>query len=226
MGFEFSTSGTGRDAAPPVAPMPRPRGADLLGCVTGLAKARNTGLAGHVTRVGQMSRVIASALGLPAEHVRLIGHAAALHDVGKIAVPDSILCKPGPLDAAEWEVMKQHPIVGHDLLRAARHPMLDTAAAIALFHHECFDGSGYPNRLAGEAIPIEGRLVAVCDVYDALREERPYRPALDHQTACGSILKGDGRTTPAKFDPAVLAAFSNTSAEFERIVKHTAGEQQ
>ncbi len=104
--------------------------------------------------------------------------------------------------------------------------MLDTAAAIALFHHERFDGSGYPNRLAGEAIPIEGHLVAVCDVYDALREVRTYPPALDHGTACNIILKGDGRTTPAKFDPAVLTAFSNASAEFERIVKLSAGEQQ
>ncbi len=197
----------------------RIRGPNLLECITGLAKARHDGLAGHVTRVGKMTTVLATAYGLEPEYARTIGAAAALHDVGKIAVPDSILCKPGPLDASEWAVVKQHSKVGHDLLRAARHPLLDTAAALSLFHHECFDGSGYPNRLVGDAIPPEARVVAICDIYDALREVRSYRPALDHAQACDIILKGDGRTTPAKFDPAALAAFDRVKDDLDRIVQ-------
>ena len=203
-------------ASPSVA---RIRGPNLLECITGLAKARHDGLAGHVTRVGKMTTALGMAYGLEPEYARTIGAAAALHDVGKIAVPDSILCKPGPLDASEWAVVKQHSKVGHDLLRAARHPLLDTAAALSLFHHECFDGSGYPNKLVGEAIPPEARVVAICDIYDALREVRSYLPALDHAQACDIILKGDGRTTPAKFDPAALAAFDRVKDDLDRIVQ-------
>ncbi len=197
----------------------RIRGPNLLECITGLAKARHDGLAGHVTRVGKMTTALGTAYGFEPEYARTIGAAAALHDVGKIAVPDSILCKPGPLDASEWAVVKQHSKVGHDLLRAARHPLLDTAAALSLFHHECFDGSGYPNKLVGEAIPPEARVVAICDIYDALREVRSYRPALDHAQACDIILKGDGRTMPAKFDPAALAAFDRVKDDLDRIVQ-------
>ena len=203
-------------ASPAVA---RVRGPNLLECITGLAKARHDGLAGHVTRVGKMTTLLGTALGLEPEYARTIGAAAALHDIGKIAVPDSILCKPGPLDAPEWQVIKQHSKVGHDLLRAAKHPLLDTSAALALFHHECFDGSGYPNGLKGEAIPVEARVVAICDIYDALREVRSYRPALSHAQACDIILKGDGRTTPAKFDPATLAAFDRVKDDLDRIVQ-------
>jgi putative two-component system response regulator len=209
-----------RDRRPQPAPS-RIRSPDVIGCVAGLAKARNNGLAAHVTRVGDMTKILARAVGLPHDYASTIGQAATLHDAGKIAIPDSILCKPGPLDASEWALMKQHPKVGHDLLRAARHPLLDTAAALALFHHECFDGSGYPSGFGGDAIPIEARIVSVCDIYDALREVRSYRPAFDHEKACDVILKGDGRTTPAKFDPDVLMAFDRVKEELDRVIRAT-----
>jgi putative two-component system response regulator len=135
--------------------------------------------------------------------------AAGLHDIGKLIIPERIINKPGPLDPDEWQVMRQHPELGFNILRGSDNEVVKVAANVVLRHHECWDGSGYPGGLAGEAISREARIVGICDAYHALRETRPYRAGMSHDTVMGMILEGDasGRLHPGKFDPAVLAAF-------------------
>lgn len=186
-------------------------------CLEQVVGLRNQTLAAHSTRVGSMASMLGMAMGLPTRDAVDLSRIAGLHDVGKLVVPDAILGKPGPLTPEEWAVMKRHPLVGHDILAAGSHPLLDRAARIALYHHEAFDGSGYPHRLAGAAIPLEARITAVCDIYDALREDRPYRPGFGHDEAVRIICKGDGRTTPEKFDPEVLTAFSKVHGALDTI---------
>lgn len=188
-----------------------------LKCLEQIVGLRNCSLMTHSTRVGDMAATIALAIGMSAGDAAEMGAIAAFHDVGKVIVPDAVLHKPGPLTAEEWGTMKQHPRVGHDILAAGGHPALDRAALISLRHHEAFNGSGYPHGISGSDIPLDARVVAVCDVYDALREDRPYRAGFSHDEAVRIICKGDGRTTPEKFDPAVLQAFSKVHPNFDRI---------
>jgi putative two-component system response regulator len=142
-------------------------------CAAGEFRDGDTGR--HVARIGAMAGALARAMGSDAAVADAIEAAAPLHDIGKIAVPDRILLKPGPLDAGEWAVMRGHTEAGHRLLSGSGIAMLDLAAVIALTHHERWDGSGYPQGLAGEAIPACGRIVAVVDVFDALCSPRPYK---------------------------------------------------
>lgn len=137
--------------------------------------------------------------------------ACSFHDLGKIVLPDAILFKPTALMPDEWSIMCSHSQLGHDILKHGAGTITKLAASIALTHHECFDGSGYPHGLQGNEIPLEGRIAKVCDVYDALREHRVYRPGLTHEHAMDIILKGDGHTSPTQFDPQVLQAFAGHS---------------
>jgi putative two-component system response regulator len=173
--------------------------------------------ASHLRRVKHLSRAMARYLGWEHAAVNLLALAAPMHDVGKIGIPDAILHKQGPLTTEEWQVMKQHPAYGASLLQGRGSPLLEMAHDIALCHHERWDGSGYPNGLRGETIPISARIVALVDVYDALRIQRPYKPPFDHAKACTIILEGDGRSGPEHFDPHMLGAFSDLSATFEAI---------
>ncbi len=171
----------------------------------------------HIRRIGAYSRFMASELGWPAKRQEFIELAAPLHDVGKIGTADAVLLKTGKLSPGEVVVMKEHAEIGHRILSRSQHPVLRMAANIAWCHHERWDGSGYPRGLEGEEIPIEARIVAVADIYDALRSERPYKPAFEHQKARAIMLDGDGRTRPEHFDPGLLEIFRAKSEEFARL---------
>lgn len=157
----------------------------------------------HTLRVARYSRMIAEELGLPPEDCRGIYLAAPLHDVGKVAVPDSVLLKPGRLTADETEVVRTHAAVGERILGDSGSDLMRLAAEIAGNHHERWDGTGYPRRLAGEAIPLSARIVAVADVFDAMTTERPYKAAMPAATALDTLAAERGR----HFDPRCVDAF-------------------
>ncbi len=157
----------------------------------------------HTQRVGRMSGLIARELDLGADDSALIGHAATLHDVGKIAIPDQVLLKPGRLTEEEFELMKTHVRAGAEMLAGSNSPLLQVAERIALTHHEWWDGSGYLAGLVGDEIPLAGRIVAVADVFDALTHDRPYKSAFPLELAVEEIRSLRGR----QFDPRVVDAF-------------------
>jgi putative two-component system response regulator len=170
-------------------------------------RSRETGE--HVERIGNGAAVIARRLRLNPGRCELIRLAAPLHDVGKIGISDEILLKPEPLTPAERKRMENHAEIGYRLLTGSGSDLLETAATIAWTHHERWDGIGYPRKLAGEAIPIEGRITAVMDVFDALTHDRVYRPAMTLDRALEVIRDGRER----HFDPAVVDAFLATLDE-------------
>lgn len=171
----------------------------------------------HIQRIIDYVRILAREIGLGRHEAEVIASAAALHDVGKIAIDDAILKKPGPLDRAEWELMKQHTILGAEMLEGSPSPLLQHGQVIALSHHEAWDGSGYPRGLKGEDIPLEGRLVMLADRYDALRAARPYKPSFDHETTVSYLVEGDGRTRPEHLDPQLLELFGKIHPVFDEV---------
>jgi response regulator RpfG family c-di-GMP phosphodiesterase len=194
-----------------------------------LAEQRSCETPGHLTRLPRFCRLLAeSAARLPAfagridaAFIETLEGCVSLHDVGKMVLPDHILMKPGRLDAEERRQMQEHTTLGADILQgvARRHgdaiPFLRVAAEVARHHHERYDGTGYPDRLKGEAIPLAARIVAVADVYDALRSRRVYKPALAHASAVRTILEN----SPGQFDPHLREAFGRCAADFERVYK-------
>ncbi|MGA2230232.1 MAG: HD domain-containing phosphohydrolase [Tepidisphaeraceae bacterium] len=188
-----------------------------------LAESRDLETGTHLERVRNYCRVLAQHLASQApagslinsEYVRLIYQTSPLHDIGKVGIPDVVLLKPGKLTEREFEIMKTHTIIGARTLEAAikQFPgidFLEMARDIAMTHHERWDGSGYPNQLAGEQIPLCGRIMAVADVYDALTTKRVYKPAYEHEFARSTIVGESGR----QFDPAVVEAFIQTESTF------------
>jgi putative two-component system response regulator len=173
------------------------------------AEYREDGTGEHTRRVGQTSALLARARGLPQAEVMQIRQAAPLHDVGKIAVPDRILLKRDRLTPEEWDVMKAHTTMGAKLLSRARYPLLQMAEAIALSHHERWDGSGYPQGLEGESIPLPARIVAVADAFDAMTHARPYQPARAAEDALAEIERCAG----AQFDPRCVEAFLSLTGD-------------
>lgn len=160
-----------------------------------------TGL--HVIRMSHYARLLALAAGFSDQAADVLFHAAPMHDVGKIGIPDHILLKPGPLDADEWEVMRRHSAIGAEIIGEDHSVLMQTARTIALTHHEKWNGSGYPHGLSGEQIPLIGRIVAVVDVFDALTTERPYKKAWSVDSAVELIQRESGQ----HFDPRLVALF-------------------
>ena len=198
---------------------------ELIHCLARTAEFRDNDTGRHVVRVGRYAEIIAREFGLDERNVELIGHAAPLHDMGKVGVPDCVLLKPDkltpdeleimrkhsifgqrtfePMTEDEWRLFKAHTFMGEKIMGVEGSPIIGMAAEIALTHHEKWDGSGYPMGLKGAEIPLAGRITAVADVFDALSSKRPYKPAFDLDR-CFQIMK-EGRGT--HFDPEVLDAF-------------------
>ncbi len=171
----------------------------------------------HIERLSHYSQSLALAIGWDQSRARCLFAVAPMHDVGKIGVPDAVLGKQGPLTEEEWESIKQHPLLGASLLDGSTSPLLEMAKEVALTHHERWDGSGYPKGLKGTQIPITGRIVMLCDLYDALRSRRPYKPPFSHAKTCDIILNGNDRTKPTHFDPHLLEAFREMHQDFNGI---------
>lgn len=159
--------------------------------------------------MGRYCYHLAISAGMPEAGVAELLNAAPMHDIGKVGIPDSILLKPGKLNSSEWEVMKSHTTIGAEILAGGVSALTQLAGVVALTHHERWDGSGYPNGLAGEDIPLEGRIAAICDVFDALTSERPYKKPWLVSEALDSIEEMSG----LHFDPSLVAAFLNIEKE-------------
>jgi HD-GYP domain-containing protein (c-di-GMP phosphodiesterase class II) len=173
------------------------------------AEFRDDATGQHTRRVGELSARIGEVLGMNQDELTLLRQAAPLHDVGKIAIPDSILLKPGGLTAEEFELMKSHTTVGAEMLNGPGFALLEMAELIALTHHERWDGTGYPAGLSGREIPRVGRIVAIADVFDALTHSRPYKPAWTFAEAVTELSRQSGR----QFDPQVVDAFMTVLPE-------------
>lgn len=191
-----------------------------------LAEQRDQDTGSHLERVCEYCRLLAVQLAIDSpyadqitpEFIECIQHAAPLHDVGKVAIPDRILLKPGPLTPEEFEIMKSHSVIGAENMQLvynkySGNPFIGMGIEIALYHHERWDGSGYPDGLAGRNIPLPARIMTLADVYDALRSDRCYRKGLDHDRVRTMILEENGRL----FDPALVAAFLQLEEQFRQV---------
>lgn len=176
---------------------------------------RDTGTSAYLERMSHVAGLIAEELGLFEDEVRMIEMSAPLHDIGKIAIPDAILMKAGPLTDEETAIMRRHPRIGHELLSGSQNRFIQAGALIALRHHERFDGSGYPDGQVGEDIALEARIVAVADVFDALISPRPYKQAWDIEAALGYLYAQRGRL----FDPRCVDALIHCRPRLDEICK-------
>ena len=167
----------------------------------------------HLIRMSRYSRLIAKTLGLERDEAETIELAAPLHDIGKIGIPDQILLKPSRLEDGEWQVMRRHPVIGHEILKGSASKYVRMGALVALGHHEKYDGSGYPNGLVGDHVPLCARIVAVADVYDALTSVRPYKKAWPSEQAFEYVRTQSGR----HFDPRMVEAFLGMQKEVLEI---------
>lgn len=190
--------------------------------LTRAAEHRDEDTGAHVQRISYYSRELAMLLGMDDVFIDEIFVASPMHDVGKIGVADHILLKPGGFLPDEWSAMKNHAVMGAKILGNSQSRYLKMAADIALNHHERWDGSGYPQGKRGEDIPLAARIMNICDIYDALRSKRPYKPAFDHAKTMEIIASGDGRTMPGHFDPLILSTFTKNHERFRDIFERYA----
>lgn len=187
----------------------------IIHCLGAASEYRDEETGTHISRMSQYSRIIALAAGLPVTEAELLLQAAPMHDVGKIGIPDRILLKPGKLDAEEWEIMKTHTTIGAEIIGSHPSDLLTLAVQVALTHHEKWDGTGYPYGLAGEKIPIHGRIVMLADVFDALTSHRPYKKAWSEAAAIQEINDMSGH----HFDPQLVLAFMKALPEILAVKK-------
>jgi putative two-component system response regulator len=171
----------------------------------------------HTNRVALYSKCLAERAGMDSHFQDKIFFAAPMHDIGKIGIPDEILLKPGALNEDEWVIMKRHSEIGYAILRDPKDSTLAMAQDIALYHHEKFDGCGYPHALVGDAIPLSARIMAIADVYDALRSDRPYKKGFSHEKSYLIMTDGDERLAPKHFDPDLLNIFIQNNMLFNEI---------
>jgi putative two-component system response regulator len=187
--------------------------------MTSAAEYRDEDTGAHVRRISALSAELARRCGTEERYVDCIFYASPMHDIGKIGIPDRILLKPSPLDPEEWEVMKRHTLLGWNILKRGTTPYVKMGAEISLTHHERWDGSGYPRGLVGEQIPLSGRILMMCDQYDALRSSRPYKPPYSHQRTLEIMTEGDERTKPGHFPPDLLGLFERYQKVFEALYR-------
>ncbi len=186
---------------------------DIIERLAHASEYRDNETGRHIQRLSHFTGFLARTWGMSAEEADHIFHASTMHDIGKIGIPDRILLKPGSLTGEEWEQMKRHTTIGADLLKGGASRLIQLGESIALTHHERWDGRGYPAGLRENQIPLEGRLVAVCDVYDALTSQRPYKQAWSDEEALAYIQREAGRS----FDPDVVKAFQHGIMDIRRI---------
>jgi len=190
---------------------------DTIYRLTVVSEYKDEASVSHVKRVGLCGAHIAKQLGWSEEKVETIKYASPMHDIGKIGIPSDILLKPGALSPEELALVKTHTIIGGKILQGSQSAFLQMAERIAINHHERWDGTGYPAGLKGGEIPIEGRIAAFADQYDALRSTRPYKPPFDYVMAYRIMVEGNERIKPCHFDPQLLAIFKDTHKTFEQI---------
>ncbi len=188
---------------------------ETIYCLANAAEFRDNDTGDHLKRMSHYSMLIAKTLGWSDEQAEQLKHASPMHDIGKIGITDAILFKPAAYNSEEFEIMKRHTTIGYQILKDSESELLQLGASIAYTHHEKYDGSGYPRQLRGEDIPIEGRIVALADVYDALLSPRVYKPAFTRQRALDIMTKGNG----SHFDPVVFDAFMASLEQIETFRK-------
>ncbi len=181
------------------------------------AEYRDETTGDHVNRISHYTVALAELLGLNSEFRDQIFYASPMHDIGKLAIPDHILLKPGFLTKNEWAIMKTHTTLGREILMNHNSPYLVMGSDIAVSHHEYWDGTGYPRGLKGEAIPLAARIMTICDVYDGLRSRRPYKTSKSHTDALEVMCNGDQRISPSQFDPQIFDMFMTHHTQFEQI---------
>ncbi len=198
---------------------------DSLSALIDLAETRDGQVTGqHLRRLKEYSRILTDELPVDHGFKEMLANTIGFHDIGKVAVKDSILTKPGPLDSNEWEEMKQHTVAGANIFKKLEDTVeastsnqvmqfLHMAKDVTLYHHERMDGTGYPENLKGEEIPLSARVAAICDVYDALRSDRPYKEPMSHEEAVQIIIEGRG----AHFDPELVDLFLRKQLDFKKV---------
>lgn len=188
---------------------------DIVRRMAAIAQYRDPDIIGHLDRIRSYCFILARGLGLSVDEASIISYASQLHDIGEISIPEPVLMKAGALDPQEWELVRRHPRVGADLLKGSPSIILQAAETIALTHHERWDGSGYPQGLIGDEIPLSGRICAVADVFDALTTPRRYKKELQPLEAFHLIDEAGGHL----FDPAVVKVFADKYQDFLSVLE-------
>lgn len=188
---------------------------EIIRRLTMAAEYRDNETGQHIIRMSKMCALLGKTIGMNESQYDLLLNASPMHDIGKIGIPDRVLLKPGKLDPEEWEIMKTHTVIGAELLSGHSSELMEMARIIALTHHEKWNGTGYPEGLKGEEIPLVGRICAVCDVFDALTSDRPYKKAWSIEDSLSEIYKNSGKD----FDPKLVEAFKKVKDDIIKIIE-------